>query len=434
MSADTPQVPTKKKQKYSISQLRVVFDTNALYVMPNSLGCTSDLVRQEIADLIAEAKHPDLDLVWYLPEIVRNERQYQMQVEVLKLRFAILKIERLLGHNLALTDQVLLEHVATKINETERHLGLQEIKLDTNRVDWTVLINSASYRLPPFRSGETEKGFRDAIVAETFLQLVNDSPKTPKYCRIVLVTGDELLSAAVRARISSLPNVSVVPNIQELRGLINALVSNVDEEYIAMVKPRASRMFFITNAEKDTLYFTETIKDKLTENFAAELASYPQGTTFRSNGQWIINDPNFAKKEGNRIFWTSRIEILVEAGNYMTTDQGQISYPLSPSGSYLGSPVQTIKGITPTMIGPFPTSYFKTPEMPIGLQITPNIFESAPYKLSASLVTSSSKRVPTHKGKDVYEISWSTAVTQKGVLKKPIIEDIRHVEVNWEAI
>jgi hypothetical protein len=132
MSADLPpdSRPEKKKKRARKSQLRIVIDTNALYVTPTSIGSASDLVRQEIVNVISDAKYPDLDILWYLPEIVRHERQYQMQAEALKLRSAINKIERLLGHNLALTDQVLLDHVKTKIEEKEKQLGLQEIKLD----------------------------------------------------------------------------------------------------------------------------------------------------------------------------------------------------------------------------------------------------------------------------------------------------------------
>lgn len=63
MSVDPTPEPApgkKKKKKNQKSQLRVVFDTNALYVTPTSLGSASDLLRQEIADLIADAKYPAL--------------------------------------------------------------------------------------------------------------------------------------------------------------------------------------------------------------------------------------------------------------------------------------------------------------------------------------------------------------------------------------
>src|SRR6266851_254583 len=126
MSVDLPpdSRSEKKKQKAKKSQLRVVFDTNALYVTPTSIGSASDLVRQEIVNVIADTKYPDLDILWYLPEIVRHERQYQMQAEALKLRSAINKIERLLSHNLALTDSALLDQVKTKIEEKENALRL----------------------------------------------------------------------------------------------------------------------------------------------------------------------------------------------------------------------------------------------------------------------------------------------------------------------
>jgi len=41
----------------------------------------------------------------------------------------------------------------------------------------------------------------------------------------------------------------------------------------------------------------------------------PQGTSFRKNGTWFIERPNFSKKDGRRVFWTSRIEIEFDAGS-----------------------------------------------------------------------------------------------------------------------
>ncbi len=351
MSNDLPptQETQKKKHKRQNPQLRVVFDTNALYVTPTSIGSASDLVRKEIGDLIAEAKYPDLDILWYFPEIVRHERQYQMQTEALKLRSAINKIERLLSHNLALTDRVLSDHVERKINESEKTLGLQEIKLDHNKVDWGALINAAIYRLPPFSAGEKEKGFRDAIVAESFVQLVAESPKTPRICRLVLVTSDELLSKAVDKRISGLPNASVLSSIDELKGLINTLVSDVDEEFIAGLKPKATRLFFTASDDKDTqLFFKGDVQGRIRAKFKQELAARPEGTTFRSDGTWTVNYPNFARKEGRRIFWTSRIDIAVEAGNVTTERQSSaaaVRTPLYGLGSLLPTPEGPVRPI-----------------------------------------------------------------------------------------
>jgi len=414
--------PAQKKRKLQKSQLRVVFDTNALYVSPTNLGSASDLVRQEIADLITEAKYPDLEILWYLPEVVRHERQYQMQTEALKLRSAINRIERLLGHNLALTDQILLDHVETKIKEKEKTLDLHELKLDHSMVDWTTLIHAASYRRPPFSPGEEEKGFRDAIVAESFLQLVADSPKTPKLCRVVLVTKDGLLSQAVNERISDHPNVSVLPGVEELKGLINTLVSDVGEEFIARVKPKAAKLFFTSKDDKDALFYKEDVRGRINEKFKVELAARPEGTSFRSDHTWWISQPNFARKVGRRIFWTSRVEIEVEAGNVLAE-------PESP-GSLL------VKGSIMPSISPLLAS--RQPPSEGTVNIWNNLAPPTLIQNYLSMwgegtsVIPSGKRLVTQKGRDVYEVLWSTEVTLVKELKRVQIEEIRHVGITWQ--
>src|SRR5260370_4340984 len=332
MSNDSPpdSRSEKKKRRARKSQLKVVIDTNALYT-----GSASDLVRQEIAHVIMDAKYPDLDILWYLPEIVRHERQYQMQAEALKFRSSISRIERLLGHNLALTDAVLLDRVRTKIEEKENELGLQEIKLDHNLVDWPRLIHDAAYRNPPFEAGEKEKGFRDALVAESFLQLLASSPRTPDLCRVVLVTSDGTLTQAVKERIADSPNASVLASVEELKGLINTIVSNVGEDFIALLKPKAAKLFFVSSDDKDVHIYKEKIVARLKDKISSDLEAKPPGAAYRENGTWRIDRPNFSRKEGRRIFWTSRIEVVLDAGTVTKDDKPQSDLHLSHAMSSL---------------------------------------------------------------------------------------------------
>jgi hypothetical protein len=44
------------------------------------------------------------------------------------------------------------------------------------------------------------------------------------------------------------------------------------------------------------------------------------------------------------------------------------------------------------------------------------------------------EKVVTQKGKDVYEVLWSVEVTVARVLKKERVEDIKHIEINWQAV
>lgn len=416
MPDEPPSSAKRQKKKFQKSQLRVAIDTNALYVGPNNIGSASDLVRQEIASLIVEAKYPDLDIRWYIPEIVRHERQYQMQTEALKLRSSINRIERLLGHNLALTDSALLDHVRTKIDEKEKELGLEEIKLDHNAIDWPKLIHAAAYRNAPFEAGEKEKGFRDSLVAESFLQLLASSPKTPSICRVVLITSDTLLTQAVTERIIDSPNASVLANIEQLKGLINTIVSNVGEDFIAQIKPKAHKLFFLSSQEKEAIFYREKIKDQINEKFKAELEVKPQGTTFRENGTWYISPPNFSRKDGRRIHWTTRIEIEVKAGTVTKIEPGAIpaaetKFPLADYAAAMN---------IATAPPPESTVYF---------------FDQAiRYALPTPVAPMFGTRVISHEGRDIFEVLWSTEVTVAKDLKKVLVEEIRHIELNCQPV
>jgi hypothetical protein len=425
MSVDLPDSSEpKRKSKPKKSQLRVVFDTNSLYVTSTGFGAASDLVRQEITNFITEAKYPDLDILWYLPECVRHERQYQMQVEALKLRAQINRIERLLGHNLALTDAVLLERVKVNIEEREKQLGLLEIKLDHGLVDWAKLIHAAAYRNAPFEAGEKEKGFRDALIAESFLQLLASSPKTPDVCRVALITSDGRLTEAVQKRTSDSRNVSVLANIEELKGLINTIVSNVGEDFIALLKPKAARLFFTSSEDKGTFIYTEKIIEKLQEKFRSDLEVKPVGTTFRNNGTWHVNPPNFSRKDGRRVFWKSRIDLDVEAGIIVSESEQQGTVFAQSRGPSTAAQVVTLQDPIP----------FSLANLTRPAALTQGWDWGVDYNLGnlKAIQTILGKKAITHKGRDIFEVLWSTDVSMSKELKKPALDDLTHVELLWE--
>ncbi len=249
-------------------------------------------------------------------------------------------------------------------------------------------------------------------MAESFLQLLASSPRTPDLCRVVLVTSDGTLTQAVKERIADSPNASVLASVEELKGLINTIVSNVGEEFIAQLKPKAAKLFFVSSDAKEVLFYKEKIRERLMEKFKSDLETKPQGTTFRENGTWRIDLPNFSRKEGRRVFWTSRIEIDVEAGTVITQNE-----PSNLAAWVTGDrPVQQDPGSTPY-------TFLSTP---ITLQ---SVLQNIDYR---NLI--SEKKVISHKGRDVFETLWSTEVTMSKELKKPIIEDIKHIELSCQPI
>src|ERR1700719_21986 len=285
----------KGRQKRSTTpQLRVVFDTNVLFT-----GSASDLVQQEAANLIKESVFPDLAIQWYLPEIVRHERQYQMRKAAFVLMPSIAKVERLLGHKLPISEEILVDSVNRAITQRQEELGLVSLALDYGKVEWDRVAFDAVFRKPPFQDGETEKGFRDRLVAECFLQLVADSPTTPNVCRIVMITSDGLLGETIRARMSGSTNTGILTTLEELKGLINTLVSQVDETFLALLRPKAEKLFFIPKDES-TLFYKDQIREKFSEKFATNLATPAAGATTRQNGTWLVSAPNSVKKTGRR--------------------------------------------------------------------------------------------------------------------------------------
>src|ERR1035437_3819392 len=370
-------------------QLRVVLDTNILWV-----DSASDLVRREVATLLKGSIFPDVTILWYLPDVVLHERQYQMQRKALELYPSVTKIERLLGQQLNTTKDAFLKRVETVVVEACHRLGILTLDLDTKRVEWQRLIGKALYRKPPFQEGETEKGFRDSLVAEAFLQLVASPAEPPHLCRTVFVTSDKLLATTVRGEMST-PSAAVLSGIGELTGLINTLIANVDERFIARLQAKAAKLFFVSGECKDTLYYQEDLYGRIVKDFESDLNDAPDEVTYRKNGQWWVSEPQFVRKHVGRMFWATRLDVEAKA---IKLDIEHWQSSLDPSA--------------------FPT----------GMTTLASLMSGGVAGLPPI------KKTVTHKGTDSYEVGWSTEVTITEELENPRIGEIKHIGINWEAI
>jgi PIN domain len=154
-------------------ELEVVFDTNVLYT-----GSASHFLRKEVSDLIDQNSNiPDRTIRWTVPEVVRHERQYQMPDKAYEMLPTIQRLERLLGHNLNITKEILDARVKEVVDHQVQQYHINVRTLDPAGVDWPRVMLDAAYRKPPFQSGEKEKGFRDALILETFMQIVGSSQR-----------------------------------------------------------------------------------------------------------------------------------------------------------------------------------------------------------------------------------------------------------------
>lgn len=292
-------------RKKTVPELKVLFDTNALYTQS-----ASELVKPDIAQLVKEnSSHVDHKISWYLPSIVRHERQYQMLKAGKLLLPAIHKLEKLLGHNLGMSEAILEDRVKHAVESQLHELKLNIVEINASDVNWAQIMHSAVYRLPPFDPGEKEKGFRDALVIESLQQLIAQSPVTPKVCRVVLVSEDKLVREAAKAATAATAactNVRVLNTLEEVKGYINTLVSEVDEAFVEEILSKVQPYFFVRK-EESSLFYKEQLRNKIEEQFSQELTTKPEGVTEIEANTWYVGAPRFTKKELQRFFWTTRI-------------------------------------------------------------------------------------------------------------------------------
>jgi hypothetical protein len=359
-----------------------MFDTNVLFTQ-----VAADLVRHSIKSHITEnSTHTDLDVVWHLPKIVVSERRYQMISKAKELLPSMQKMERLLGHGFGIGDDTLSLHVDRAIDECVRQLNIQVSDIDVSAIDWMDLINRSVNRLPPFEQSEKEKGFRDSIIAHSFMNLVRLSPATPNICRLALVTEDQRLRDYVAELTSGSKNVRILSSLDELESLINTLVSSIPEEFAAELTEKAAKIFFDKD-DQNTFYYKQNIRDRIREKYSKELETSPIEGLQKKSRTWWISDPVFIKKVKSRIYWTSSIQPEFEVFHYENADPEGASDVIGALSSW--SDKEFKKGLF--------------------TQLT------------------NKKRVVDFTARDVFDVHWSTNLSSAKNLTAPKLEDIEYV-------
>jgi hypothetical protein len=369
---------------------------------------------------VSNSQHDDLIITWYLPEVVKHERQYQLQKQSLDLLPSIQKLEKLLGHNLLVTDQIIIQRVLEGIEQQITEQRINVLSLEPSSVDWNRLMLDSVYRRPPFSAGEKEKGFRDALIAEAFYQLMESSPKTAAVCRIALVTEDTLLIEAVESRTAATTNVHILQNLEELKSLINTLVSQVGLQFVEGIKERASILFF-KSGHPESLYSKENILKKIIEKFSDKVNELPQGADRRKHVKTLIGGPRFKEKVRQRIRWVSRVILGIEAYR----NEAMISLPISPvatSGLITGYSGYSAMSPEPPLQGS--SNMFFSGDLSQARYSVKRIEEAAAFGSQAETLYKT--------GHVIFEVTWSVGVSTRMKLTKPKIESIDYVETTWQ--
>ncbi len=386
--------------KREIPELRVMFDTSVLFTPKNA----SNLLNLKIENLIKEFSSVlDLKVTWYLPNIVLMEREFQMLKEGKILLPSISKLEKLLGHGLNITEEIVHDSIKKTIEKQVKEFSINIVSLDTKGIDWGKIIEKSAYRIPPFEDNEKEKGFRDELIQQAFLQLIKNSPKTPSICRVVFVGRDRLLCHSLNIEIENISNVKIFSELEDLKSLINTLTSQVQVELIDKISGKAGKLFF-EKENKATLLYREKINEQIEEKYKAKLDELPTGGHRRSNGKWYISNPRFFKKKNQKITWKTRIDIVSKA-------------------------LKSVQENSPLFLPPEVTSQEPKDVSPLNL-LDGGLFNFSTNKIS-TLLGGSYKEELVANGRTTFEVIWSVTVTTTHNLISPKIEAINFIEINW---
>lgn len=318
--------------------LHVVFDTNAIFTKT-----PEDLVSADAAAAIQEhSRHGDLDVTWILPEIVRKEREYQMHREFRTVQESAKRASELLGETWDLSEGKIKATFDRAIQEQASRLGIVFRGCDASRVDWDSVMHASAFRLPPFQPGQTEKGFRDAIVCETYVQVVSDLTGSDT---AVLVTNDGLIAQALRER---LPGARLLPDMAALRDEINLRVSNVDAETAAQIEAKASKVFFDFGEPESagSFWARAGLYDAIWDKFGDRIRAAPPGYDWKFKRQEI--GTRLARKEGNQLFLVTTY-VVKSTGSYWQPDppppQSSVGTQTTPMPGLLGLQPEQATGV-----------------------------------------------------------------------------------------
>jgi|WetSurMetagenome_2_1015567.scaffolds.fasta_scaffold12985_4 hypothetical protein len=394
-----------------ISTISIVLDTNIIFCKNFADFINPDVTK--IKDIFMSDK--SIQLVWFIPEIAMRERHYQILQALLENKKWAHNFTRIFDLEVDLSKESLEYRVQKIQEEAVRRNGIRIQKLNIVETDWNGVIYDSINRNPPFRKSDKEEGFRDSLILQTFLQILKESKDSKK---VFFITDDELLMRALKERIDN-PKVDLsCYSLLILEGRLKE-IQLPDPEQNVLEKVRALvEILFIRPDSKEGFYYSEKIEEKIFAKYHSEFSKLPESAEYREIGLRQINPPQYLKKENDRYFWNSRINIEIK---YFQTQHLSNNFIIIPTVS--GSPVHSGGSI---VINPssdsISTGSYVYRENYLGeVGIVPNFTPTSdnPYSVFSNVMTSS--RIIN------IDVEWTVKVNEGNQPIEPELIDIEIV-------
>ncbi|MGE5565241.1 MAG: PIN domain-containing protein [Parcubacteria group bacterium] len=409
--------------------IHVVLDTNVLFT-----ELADKLISREIGEFIAgDVQQLGLDLNWYLPEIVIAERRLQMTERAKGLLVPLAKLETLLGHKLGMNEDILSSRVEEAIQRQIKEYALKELVLDHSAVDWPIIIAASVTRSPPFSKGDTEKGFKDAVVLESFMQLAGGLPRSPASCRVILLTADGLLADAAHARISQFNNVSVAADLSALRTVLNAVAAHLSQDTVDDLIGKVSALFFDDDDPDNAtvLYYKWGIYEKLSD--FSQLSMVPSKGFSVRRKQTLIGDTSFLRKVGQKVSLST--EVIAEVEAVKKVARAVVTRTSPPPNALAPRPTLSWSDLMSDRNALSATERLNLLSAEAAAAAKRAMYEPT---ISAGLLgtaTSDDSLVwdeVTVTGEHVFKVLWDVTLMQNGKIAKPQFTSVEYKNTHWD--
>lgn len=267
-------------------KVNVVFDSSGLYPNTNAVVCS------EFEDFLKEFSDK-CDLKIYIPEVVKGELCYQKvskaDENLKKATELLLSIGKTVERQrkTPFKKEELRPLVEKKFDKWAKQKSVILLETPWNKIPLKELQEKSIWRIPPFedlkRSLESckkcraEKGFRDALILFSVLELVKKITKNKVY----FVCSDKLLLDAVNNQSES-ERLVPLQKIEELSSRLRLSFEEDNEKWINLISNKAREVFYTRVWEECNI--REEIKKRHPERF-----EIPSTSEFELLSSWATS-------------------------------------------------------------------------------------------------------------------------------------------------
>ncbi len=307
--------------------MRVINETYAVFFDTNTIKGKYWLDYSVKKGVISIGQETMIPVELYIPEVVQKEwtRYYSRYVKEQfdKITEAASKLAEMNFNDVAphVFDEKITHDTAEKLLAS---LGFTIIPTPHENINYPAILDLAVKKQPPFEPLDgTDKGLKDAIIAETIKQYSIEHPEQ----KIVFVGRDGLMTEYLKSVISAKTEMLVYESLEEFSEELKLQNNNLSKE----LAKGASDAFFVQDV-KSTFYYLLNIKDLLIGKYRSKLVDAESArkhlrlvkTTPRSlpystvaGGKWnldinkvYVSDPSFIEKNAQNLFWSVTLDFV----------------------------------------------------------------------------------------------------------------------------